>query len=619
MTFLPLHPRPCGLLAILLLATVTFPAMGEESASFHLGDRIPARAHTAFWIDDLEDARANADRNPFFQLLIDENHGVGEGVSAIGGALSRLPVSSADPLIGLWAIVLPELSFSLASGVESATSVFHFTANDLAETFSGSLAVYSTLYSLYMEGDTEIVEWDVILTADFPDEDRQKIDAFLEGALTRVPRDATRRRAEYFGHDVYQIRYYLEDQVRLPGDRHNDLDILQEFEVIVEYAFVDGVFLLAEGRGEPLRAAIRALVHDDPSLWLTQSPRYRNAAASHGRAEGNYHLYYDMTHHIRERRKLPSHRAAVGGLEALGLNEAGPVLINCAIDGDELRLSVSLAAPPRPAGVFRMLASFPENDLQRLGLIPRDASSFSSLSIDMKVVYDFFRNFLQTTEPQAVAALDMGTAIVEGNLGLSVANDLLPAVRGEMVNYVRPGALGTSGNDDEPEPTFLLPFRGDLDTVERFNQAIRNLSTGDIRLIDAEAFDVDGVTLWEVEVVQGAGLLNFAVTPNGAILSNNPAEARAILRRLAGGGGEDITTHEAVARLLDTLPRESLRGFVYTNGRAMVDGILRSAARMPGASIPPEDALRRAMGDTWWVLQSRDEGIYFNFVIEVPE
>lgn len=612
--------RPAGATALILLAGATIPAVGEDDSRINLGERVPARAHTAFWVDDLSDAKANAQRNPFFQLLIDDTYGVGEGVSSVGGVLSRLPMSSADPLIGLWAIVLPELTFSVASGVESATSVFHFTASDLTDTFDGSLAVYSTLYSLYMEGDTEIVEWDVILSADFPPEDRQQVDAFLEKALSRVPRNATRRRAEYFGHDVYQIRYYLEEQVSLPGDPMSDLGILQEFEVIVEYAFVDGVFLLAEGRGEPLRSAIRTLVHDDPSLRLAQSPRYLAAAATnrdHG--AGNYHLYYDMTHHVRERKQLASHRRTVEALEALGLNEAGPVLINCAIDGEQMRFSVTLAAPPRSGGLFRMLADFPENDLQRLGIIPRDATSFSSLTIDLKVVFEFFRNFLRTTEPQAAAAMDMGTAIVESNLGLSVSNDLLPAVRGEMVNYVRPETTGRPRANDGPEPSFLLPFRGDLEMVDKFNQAIRDLTTGDIRMIDAEASDIDGVTLWEVEFGPGAEVLNFAVSTNGALLTNSPAEARAILRRMAGGGGEDVTGHEGAARVLGNIPRRDLRGFVYTDGRAMVDGILRTAARLPGSEIPPEDVLRRAMGDTWWTLHSRDEGISFNFVIDVPE
>lgn len=606
----------------LMGATVCLVAVGGRGEGINLGEKIPASAHTAFWVDDLSDARENSLRNPFFAMLTHKDYGVGSGTDAVSRTLSRIPVSAADPLGPIWQLILPEVGFSIASGIESATSVFHFSSEDVVGTFSGSMAIYSTLYRLYVENGVEIVEWDVIFSAEYEEDNRDDVDAFLKDALKRVPDVASRRLVDYHGHEVYQIRYYLEEQRNLPGDHIPGIDLLQEFEVIVEYAFVDGVFLLAEGRGEPLRRAIGALVGNNPSLFLTQTQAYRRAKAPLGTTRGNYHLYYDMAHQIREKENLPSHRGTLKFFETLGLANAGPVLANLTIDEENARLDLSVAAPRPSRGIFQLLSTFPENRLESLRYVPADAKTFGTLTIDVKGAYEYFLSVYRQIAPGVALAIDVSLKSIESQFKFKVVDDLFANVVGETITYMRESTAHVGTNRREVSTGWYLPFNGDMEAVGHFNQAIRELAEGDIRLLDAQGTDVDGVTLWEIQTPtarqQGSPPVTFAVTTGGIIAGDDGAEARELLRRITGTSAPDIRSNPVVESILPDGDVENLVGFVYTNGEALVDELLRTAGRVPGLRTPPEDMLRQSLGDSWWSLQSRDDALLFSFTIMNP-
>ncbi|MCC5874721.1 MAG: hypothetical protein JJU11_00750 [Candidatus Sumerlaeia bacterium] len=606
----------------MVAALVCLAGIPAAGFAVNLGERIPNSAHIAFWVDDLSAARENSLENPFFALLADKDYGVGSGTDAVSRTLARIPVSSADPLGPIWQLILPEVGFSIASGIESATSVFHFTSEDIVETFSGSMAIYSTLYKLYEENDVEIIEWDVILTADYEEDQREDVDRFMEEALKRVPDQASRRLVEYHGHEVYQIRYYLEEQVKLPGDHIPGIDLLQEFEVIVEYAHVDGVFLLAEGRGEPLRRAIGALVSDNPSLHLHESPRYRRASESLKSSTGNFHLYYDISHQIRQMENLRTHGESLKFFNLLGLTNAGPVLANLTIDGDEARIDLGISSGESPSGIFRLLSTFPENRLESLRYVPADAKTFGTITLDVKSAYDYFKAVYREVAPSMAIAMDVGLQTIENQFQIRVVDDLFSQIVGESVTYMRDSTSPSATGRTTVSTGWYFPFGGDMDLVGQFNQAIRQLAEGDIRLLDAESSDVDGVTLWELRTPmgrqQGAPPISIAVSTGGLIAGDDGSEARELLRRISGQGTGDIRSNSDVEQILRDVDRDSLIGFVYTNGGALVDELLRTAAFIPGARTPPEDMLRASLGDSWWSLQARDTGLLFSFTIMTP-
>src|SRR5690606_32684754 len=156
-------------IAPMLLAAALLPAVPATAAS--LGDSLPVETHAAFWIDNISEAIAAAEKNGFYKLLSEDQQRSREEGEAIGDVMRRLPFSSSDPLFPLWPSVLAALEVRLQGGLNSGSSVFNVSANDVLETFDGSLAFYSTLYDLYMERNVDIVEWDVILAAEYSETD----------------------------------------------------------------------------------------------------------------------------------------------------------------------------------------------------------------------------------------------------------------------------------------------------------------------------------------------------------------------------------------------------------------------------------------------------------------
>src|SRR5690606_13017990 len=108
----------------------------------------------------------------------------------------------------LWDSLLPWMSEWLQGNYNSATAVFRFKPGELTETFSGSLAIYSTMYDLFVENGNPIVEWDIILAAEFKPEEREKVERFLEKCLSEVPGNARKSNVSYAGRDVFHIEYY---------------------------------------------------------------------------------------------------------------------------------------------------------------------------------------------------------------------------------------------------------------------------------------------------------------------------------------------------------------------------------------------------------------------------
>lgn len=605
-----------------MLAVLITPALpAVEALPRNMGEVIPARAHAALWVDSVPGAREDARANPFFRLLTDDVHGVGGGVQAVSRVLGRIPISAADPLGGAWDMVLPMVGFGIENGLVSATSVFHFTARDIEDTFTGSVAVYSTLYDLYVERGIEIVEWDVVLQADYKDSERPAVEKFLEKSLARVPASAKRRTVEYDGVPAYQITYYLEEQATLPGDPPTAPgEILKEFEVVIEYAWVDNTFILAEGRGTPVRTAIRALRTAGAGERLAETAGYRRAAEllSAG-GTGRFHLYVDLARQNGELRDFPSQQAELASLTALGLSDGGPLLARLGIDATGTRLDVALATMAEPRGLFALAGQSPENTLEALRLVPPDAKTFGTVSIDIGRAWGLAQTAYELANPRLGAYLRSSVALLTGATGIRVQEDLIDRARGEVVSYMREDPDTPAGERRRPASGLFIPITSTQETVNQMNEVLRQLTTGDVRTVDLMATDVDGVMLWEpAPGPQGAAPfgLHVAAMPQGLAVAGTPTEARELLRRVRGQDTGTITAKPSVARILGGVDRAGLRGFVYTSGRALADDLISAANRMRITNGPGEADLRAALGDSWWTLHSTPSGMRFRFVIE---
>ena len=598
----------------------------SEASGSAVGYRIPQQAHMAVWCHDIEAAREQLEANPFFQLLVKEHSGEELEQRTVGHVMRRLPISGADPLFSFWATVLPMVDQGLRQSADSATSVFQFTAMDLQETFSGSLAIYSTMYDLYVQNNIEIVEWDVILAADFKASEKERVERFLENTLARIPDEARKKKVSYYGEDVYHLTYYLDEEAPLPGDNRDNLDLglVQEIPVIVEYGFVDGVFLLAEGRGEPLKRAIRALKDEGKPLRLSEQERMRAPLREIGDSNEAIYLYYDLSHHVRELGDFPSQKQNTELLKSLDLHQGGPVLARLDLNEEHARLLASVGMPSSPGGIFSLLTEFPENPLKRLNLVPSDADLAASVSVDMQKLYVQYRRVMSVLYPGSQQFIETAFRQIEKTAGMDIEQDLLARSTGELIAYARPGE-GNPEHELNKVSAFCFPLTGGKEAPEALNRLLRQITENDLKLVDLEKSDYQGHTVWEtpapaVTKRRPPGL-HLAATPNGVALASTGAELRALLRRLAGSENGSILENESYRKRLQDVETDGLRGFVYMPPKAVVENYMaktrlgRQLKEMRGEQpdAPDVDSL---LGPSWWTLHVSEGTALFTYMIE---
>lgn len=608
----------------LVLAAALLPAGAVWAAAVNVGERLPAETHMAFWVDDLAKARENAGANPFLQLLFPGESGA-ESIDnkAVPRLVARLPISPSDPLAPLWQRLLPVAGAQLNGSMESATSVFNLKTKDVLDTFSGSLAVYSTLYDLFVDQGTPIVEWDTIFAASFEAADRPKVDKFLEKALARVPAEAKKKKVSYSGYDVYHIEYFLDEQTSLPGDDPVNLDdaLVKQIPAIVEYAYIDNVFLLAEGRGEPLQRAVRALTRSDANFRLANGEGYRAATKALGDGDGDFHFYMNPSHHIREWRDWPDSEAEARLMGTLGVADSGPILARAATTKAGFGIDLVYVRGPEPKGIFALLANAPENKLERLNLVPSDAEALGSVSLDLSQAWTLTKEALGVLTPGQLPMITLGMKNVENLTGIDVERDMLANSRGEMVSYLRPGTA-----KDDSAAGFVIPMSGTTGAIEAFNKMAKQLSSEETMFLDIEPTPFEGSTLWESTPgalgPQRDGIY-AAATAQGVMLGNSGAELRDMVRRAGGkGAGDSVRLKPEMKSFFDALPKDGLRGFAFIPASTLVRDIADAGKVLrtrTGANKVPERAeLESGIGNTWWVLQAVEGNIRLRYRIDAP-
>lgn len=613
--------------AALIAAAMSIPSLSTAEETRNLGEYLPMQTHIALWVDDIEDVKEEMGSNGFVQLLMNEETGVGDGPNAISRTMQRIPMSGADPLFSLWTNLFPFVDAGLRNSMDSATTVLNFTAADLDETFSGSIALYSTMYDLYVENNIEIVEWDVVLAATYEKDEKEAVDRFLEKALARVPEDARKKSVTYSGHEVYHLTYYLDEEASLPGDnRDMDLPLIQEIPVIVEYGFVDGVFLLAEGRGEPLKRAVRALTNEGEPLRLSTQSRFQQARRALGEKKNAFHFYYDIQHHTRELDDFPSRKATGRMFEGIGLHRAGPLLSDISLDESGARIESVIPLPPDSPGLLSAVVNSPENDLGKLSYIPADAGLAGSLTFDFSELYKSYRDVMLAGSPAGQAALDTGITYLQTMLNVNLEEDIIKKAAGELVCYVRESAADE--NDKEPRyvSAYFIPHTGGTDTVDVVNRVMKGLNEGNMRLLDMESSDFNGNTIWESRSSAIASTrvpgMHICATPTGLAVSNTGAELRELLRRISGSDGESIESLEEFQKFREKLPQEGLRGFVYLPAETVIRDYMHRSRMTPkpgaaGIKIPRSEIAEK-LGPSWWTLSSEDGILRFTFSVDTP-
>ncbi|MCC6547207.1 hypothetical protein IT570_08570 [Candidatus Sumerlaeota bacterium] len=570
-----------------------------------IGDVLPQEVRIAFWIDDLTAAKKQAGGNQFYQWLMDDQKGVGTDSGAVGRTLSRIPFSAADPLQSVWPQLLPVVDGFATGSIESASDFLQISMKGIDETFSGPVALYATMFELTGDKKQYNYEWDTIFQAHFKEEERGKVERFVKKALEKIPDDAQKREVEYLGYTAKRIEFYY--------DVTDESGMSTQFSTVVEYAYVADTIIICEGRSEPLRNAIRALKENGTDAGrLAGTNGYRHGRAALGDSPSLFHAYVDIEHFAREAKDLKlepeSHL-----LDALGLSTGGPLMLDCAIDGEGATLRAALVSEGKSSGVFDLVSRSPKDGLENLSLVPSDAYGFGSFSVNGAELLRLQEKLFQVPKGR----LNLLRATLENSkaaLGVDLEQDIITQLLGEGVIYAR----RIDGTD---RTSILIPYAGGQATRDAINSLLRKITSDDMLILDLESSDVDGIMVWDSGkvVTNNAIPISIAATPKGLLVTNDPAETRDQIRRIMRGESDNVTTSGS-ASSLSRIPHDDLRALAFTPARTSARdwGVIMGNAKK-GTNISTADDVARAIGDTWWTLQARPRGMLFTLKIEQPK
>ncbi|MCC5878071.1 MAG: hypothetical protein JJU11_17775 [Candidatus Sumerlaeia bacterium] len=607
------------LLGIMLLGQGVVLA-DEEGPAIQIEELIPASAWTALWVDDMGGMKERFEANPYFAALL-EDEGIEEGWDLIREAVLGLPHTLTDPHDTALTNFLNTIDINSEQGEEN-TRILDFSSSDITETFSGLILNYSTWINFRVVDGFNIPVNDDVLVAAYSEEEREKVEAFLEGMLVNTPGNATRRTLEYHDEEVFQIQYNYVDREGFSDLLPQHQEAFGDLEVTIEYTFMDGYFLLAYGDGSPLATAIGTLKGLDGYPTLANSGDYRRLVQAHDNPNADLKFYLNWEVLLGSLPK-DNDEDIEELLKIIGLHGSGPLLFDMLVDETEMRAGTTIMTSRENPGFLGLLRSFSNNELDGLRLVPSDAPTYMSLSIDMGAFYDFVMEVAQATSPEVSGGIQIGLAVAQSQLGVNIVDDVIRQIAGEVVAYDRQAIDAMEGLEPEWSFGLVIPFQGTMETISRLNDGIRNYVDQDASLFKATSEDVEGVTLWELK----PGLIPaeetvkffFAITPTGIFSGPSGLEVREMMRAGQGdGAGTDIRQGSDLRSILQGIDHDQLIGISFLNGRAFVDEYIRTANAHDIEGARPESRMRRTIGNSWWLLHGSDNAVTVTYTMKAP-
>ncbi|MEO8377872.1 MAG: DUF3352 domain-containing protein, partial [Candidatus Sumerlaeota bacterium] len=592
-------------ITLLALAMALLPLFAHAAT---IADKLPQETRIAFWIDDLTEAKKEAGKNNFYQWLTDDTKGVGNDSKSVGRTISRIPFSAADPLQSVWPQILPAVDGLMTSSIESASDFFQFTMKDIDETFSGPVAIYATLFDITGDKKQYNYEWDTIFEAQFKEDERDKVQRFVDKALQKVPGDAQKREVDYLGHTAKRIEFYY--------DVTDDSGMSQQFSTVVEYAYVDDYVIICEGRSEPLKKAIRAMTQSGEDAGrLVKTNGYRYAKDALGESKAHFHGYVDVEHFAKEIKELKLSKESQL-LDGLGLSDGSTLMTNLSLDEKGASLQVALVTENKSSGLFNLVSRSPEDKLENLALVPSDAYALGSFSLNGQELLRLQEKLFPSPKGQ----LNILRATLQNSkaaLGVDLEQDIIAQLFGEAVIFAR-------RIDNSDRSSILIPYSGGQATTDTMNALLRKITSEDMMILDLEPTDVNGITAWDSPktVTKNTVPIGIAATSKGVLFTNDPSELRDQIRRIVAGEGDNIVVANPTSAL-SRIPREDLRALAFTPARTAFhdwEQMQRAEGKKKkNKDLSTAEDVARAIGDTYWTLHARPRGMLFTLTVEQPQ
>ena len=173
---------------------------------------------------------------------------------------------------------------------------------------------------------------------------------------------------------------------------------------------------------------------------------------------------------------------------------------------------------------------------------------------------------------------------------------------------------------------FVFPLHGKQEPVDAINVVMDKISQPPYNVLDVESSDFLGFKVWESKTgpltpKQARGLY-LSATTRGVVVGSNGEQVRDGLRRITGDkASESVLDDQKISDFVSHLPHDGARGFLFTRGDALLKDFAAVARISPSMrdQMPPEEELRKAIGDSWWTLRSKDSTILFTFMSEAPK
>ncbi len=241
-------------------------------------------------------------------------------------------------------------------------------------------------------------------------------------------------------------------------------------------------------------------------------------------------------------------------------------------------------------GFFAATGSKELVNMDRLKIIPKDASSFSLASLDgMKNIYRAVLAGIDAYNPKVGEMVKGRIQGFEQNLGFSIEKDLFRAFGPEVISYSMPLA----GLGGAPEMGLLIACPNPKKTVEVLRK-IGKLTGGSFDLVENETENGVFYAL-DIQLDTGGGMDPMAmIEPTLAfekgfmIFSLSRADVQEARNRLAGNPKTSILDNPVFKALQGTIP-EGVKTLTFNDTAANFSGIYGALSGVISfISIPPE-------------------------------
>ena len=543
MTFKSFRAGLFGALTAFCLAVAPVQA-GER----HLAERLPADTYAVFSIKDINEWKEKLAEAPMGRAWASEE----------ATKLREKVATSVMTKIDEW------LKENL-----------RIEASELIEYFEGGVAVFGTNLRSYEKNDTIYQEFDICLVSELNEDHRKPLRKAVGDIFDEVSEDAEKDVEEYRGVKIYTIA--ITEQITeemVPGLEPRDISVIHETKITFQYAFMDGYFLLCEGPNKPAKKIINALLSEDADRLSGREAFSKTSRRALGL--GDVGGWVDLQHIIGYYLSLPENQGAGETLDALGISGLGAVAFGSELASNGVGSSVlALELPRERQGLVKLADAGQPNRLATAALVPADAISFVSWTLDLKAMYDELSRIAQEADSQGYAFFQMSIQQLNSELGIDLVNDIIANIAGEHAYFSRvdetreadptparfneynaPGPPTTGGT--------IISLRNGEQTVDVLDSLMNRLTKAPYQLpIEKEL--VRGFPVWSAkeEGQNGMGFGRMALTPERMIIGQTGSETLEILRQATGEGGASLRLNDEYGEVVSRFTTDNLRVFSF--------------------------------------------------------